>query len=765
MSAAERDLTAVQAAVKELRLELEEEDDDGQARHPYRMSQNGIWWLKADRDGGDPVPVRLTNFQARIVRDVVEDDGLETRHLFEVEGRLSGREASRQSVPAAQFASLAWVLDLLGAEAIIETGNAIKDRARAAIQYLSQGAVARAHVYTHTGWHRLAGGQHVYLHAGGAIGTQGTVAGVEVSPPSALARYRLPDPPNDDAERQAVLASLGIADPQMAPDRLTIPVLATAYRAPLGPTDMSLVLIGESGLGKSELAALAQQHFGPELDRMKLPANFQSTANFNLGIAFAAKDALLVVDEFKPSGNRIDRQRAHAEANRLITAQGNLSGRGRADTGGSPRAIRDPRGLLLITGEEVPEGYSARARALILEVSVGDVEGLGVRPGQPGHRDDRPRLTRLQELGRQGAYALAMAGYLRWLADSVERLPEHVRREVAEQRNAIRSGHARTGNNVAQLMVGMACFLEYARSIGALSQAEAEAWRERAWAALLEAAERQEGHHRQARPEQRFLELLVSAIGSGRAHVADREGLPPDSAEAWGWRPRIVGVGQDVESRLEPQGVRVGWLNLPEGLFLDKAAAYRAAAEMDAENGIGVSAETLAKRLHQAGHLASVSSEKEGRLAVRRRLEGANRRVLHLHATAEGVSHSRQTGNTGNDGNRADQPNTNPASEEPKSVPGQLLSGSKTGNTTGNSSSDGQEGAFPVPVPGGSLKEGRPGTLCGPLEARSELGSEASLPEIPVFPVCPPYERPQTIAAPGERRDQASADGAGEGSR
>jgi hypothetical protein len=41
------------------------------------------------------------------------------RVLFEVEGRQSGR----QSVPAGQYASLAWVLKLLGAEAIIETAT------------------------------------------------------------------------------------------------------------------------------------------------------------------------------------------------------------------------------------------------------------------------------------------------------------------------------------------------------------------------------------------------------------------------------------------------------------------------------------------------------------------------------------------------------------------------------------------------------------------------------------------------------------------
>ncbi len=741
----ERDRAALDAALDGLRAEMDGED--GEARHPYRLTQSGIWWLKPNRDGGDPVPVRLTNFQARIVRDVVEDDGLETRHLFEVEANLPGRPRARQSVPAGQFSSLNWVLELLGAEAILETGNAIKDRARVAIQYLSQGSIELGHVYTHTGWHRLASGEHVYLHAGGAIARRGVVEGVEVAPPPALARYRLPAPPTGEAEREAVRASLALADPEVLPDRLSIPVLAAVYRAPLGPVDTSLVLIGESGLGKSELAALAQQHYGAELDRMKLPANFQSTANFNLGIAFAAKDALLVVDEFKPAGNRIDRQRAHAEANRLLTAQGNQSGRGRADPGGSPRAIRDPRGLLLVTGEEVPEGYSARARALILEVARGDVDGLGLRPGEAGYREGCPGLTRFQATARSGAYALALAGYLRWLADSVERLQEHVREQVAELRNAVRANHPRTGNNVAQLMVGISCLLEYARSIEALSQEQAEAWRERAWAALLEAAQRQEGHHRQARPEQRFLELLASALGSGRAHVADRDGAVPDNAEAWGWRTRLVGTGDYLDSRWEPQGARVGWLD-QDGLYLDRAAAFRAAVEMDAENGIGVSAETLAKRLHQAGFLASISSERDGRLTVQRRLEGTKRRVLHLRPGAEGMSLARQTGDTGGSGDSGRPSSSNQADAGPDSVPGGAFSQTRTGDTTGDRAAlPGQASPVlsPVAVPGGTAERPLSEPEQGGPEAVFELEASGPYPVSPVSPVCRAREGQKTI--------------------
>jgi hypothetical protein len=295
----------------------------------------------------------------------------------------------------------------------------------------------------------------------------------------------------------------------------------------------------------------------------------------------------------------------------------------------------------------------------------------------------------------------------------------------------MRSNHARTRANVAQLLVGFACFLQYAVSVQALTEAEKEAWYARAHAALLDAAERQEGHHGQARPEQRFLELLASAIASGRAHVADGDGLAPDNAEAWGWRPRLVGTGINVESRLEPMGARVGWLNPPEGLFLDRAAAVRAAGEMDADSGIGVSAETLAKRLHQGGHLASISSEKEGRLTVRRRLEAANRRVLHLRASIEGLSAPRQTGNIGNTGNGEEEPNTNRGTEGHHGVPGLLVSGSGTGNTTGNG-----EAAFPASVPGAQAPGAAPGTDRPQAVAPTELDPLLRFPALPVFPVC-----------------------------
>src|SRR5919199_337965 len=78
-----------------------------------------------------------------------------------------------------------------------------------------------------------------------------------------------------------------------------------------------------AGSGKTQLAALAQQHYGAGMDGLHLPAGWHSTANALEVMAFHAKDALLVVDDFAPTGSAVDIQRLHREADRLIRGQGN----------------------------------------------------------------------------------------------------------------------------------------------------------------------------------------------------------------------------------------------------------------------------------------------------------------------------------------------------------------------------------------------------------------------------------------------------------
>jgi hypothetical protein len=428
----------------------------------------------------------------------------------------------------------------------------------------------------------------------------------------------------------AIRASLALLD-DLAPDRLVFPLLGAVYRAALGEApgsiDLSVHLAGPHGAGKSELAALAQQHFGAGMDARHLPASWSSTANALEGLAFAAKDALLVVDDYAPRGALGDRQRLERDADRLFRAQGNRAGRQRMRADGSLRPDRPPRGLILSTGEDVPSGQSLRGRLLVLEVSPGDVP--------------LARLTPHQRAAAAGLYAQALAGFVRWLAPQYDELCGRLPGERAELRDRAMTGtgSARTPGIVADLALGLKLFLDFARAAGAITEAEQADLARRSWQALAEAGVAQAEHVQAAEPTALFLRLLAAALASGRAHAAGPDGLEPRPApEAWGWRGKEYTFrgpdGPENDISYQAQGRRIGWVD-GEELYLEPEASYAAAQEMARDQGdaLPVSPRTLHRRLHERGLLLAVEMHGgKTRYAVRRTLEGRRRDVLCLRA-------------------------------------------------------------------------------------------------------------------------------------
>ncbi|MHB1524617.1 MAG: DUF3854 domain-containing protein [Candidatus Dormibacteria bacterium] len=581
----------------------------------YRISGGRL--VRDQLTGQGAVEVPLSNFTARIVAETTRDDGAERSVSLSVEGALcDGRPLPRVEVPAADFADLGWILPAWGARAVVYAGKGTADHLRAAMQLLSADVAART-VWCHLGWRRI-GERWVYLHVGGAIGADSAVDGIEVSPPDALALYVLPAPPSDEQLRRAVRASLALLD--FGPPRLAYSLLSAVYRAVLGNTDFALHLAGTSGVYKSELSALMQQHFGTQLDARHLPASWASTGNSLEAIAFAAKDALLVVDDLVTSGNVADVSRLHREADRLLRAQGNTAGRQRLRADGSLRPAKPPRGLILSTGEDVPRGQSLRARLLILEASAGDFG-----PPPPVN----PALTERQRDAAEGLYAASMAAFLAWLAPQYETIHSKLAAERSELReHAAGDGqHARTPGIVADLALGLRYLLDFAAAAGAIDAAKRAALWERGWAALCEAGAAQVEHGRAADPVGQFLRLLSAALASGRAHVAAADGCSPETPSAWGWRREEVRDGP----AWRPQGRRVGWLD-GEALYLEPEASYAAAQGMAGEQGesLSVSPRTLWKRLRERGLLASWD-ERRQRNTIRRKLEGVEaREVLNL---------------------------------------------------------------------------------------------------------------------------------------
>ncbi len=632
---------------------IEGQRDDG-GTGPYRETDSGVIWLKSTPHGEEHV--RLTNFGARIVADVVRDDGVETHRLFEVRADLNGQTA-QFALPASVFMRMDWPCEHLGAAAVVSAGFGLRDRAREAIQELSGPHIPQRVAFAHLGWRKI-GDAWYYLHAGGAIGPNGAAGAVEVDVPRELAGYVLPAPPEGEELRAAVRASLRLLD-GLAPDRMIFPLFCVIWRAPLGGNDFSEHLVGRTGLYKTSVSALAQSHFGAGMDFGNLPADWKSTANYLESLAFAAKDVLLTVDDFVPKGSSAEANRLQRDADRLLRGQANRSGRGRLRADSTPRPPKPPRGLILSTGEDLPRGESLGARVCVVEFRKGDVNVTA--------------LTACQADAAEGLYASAMAGYVRWLASRYEEVSAHLRGEVRELRAALtRPGmHPRTPDIAANQALGLRYFIMFAKETGAITEAGAEALWQRGRGAIEEMAAAQAAHIGVAEPAGLFIRLLSAAITSGRAHIAVTHGSEPDNPKAWGWR--------DERGTWQPHGDRVGWLD-GEDLYLQPNASFAVAQAMGRATGeeITVSLHTLRKRLHERGLLASVDVTRN-RLTVRHILDGTRRAVLHLRAES-------LTGGDGAD----DDPEPNPGPENGP-IPGAGLGAASENRPTADSHETAQD--------------------------------------------------------------------------
>lgn len=604
---------AVDAKIAAARKEKEVQQVTTQG--PYTINNGVICRVKVSGHEYQETP--LCNFSAKIAEELIRDDGINRNTFFVLEGTTAdGRPLHRIEVPADKFASMNWVTAEWGARAIVFAGNGVKDHLRTAIQLLSlqDGDIPRRTIYGHIGWRQIDG-QWSYLHTGGAINDKGAIDGIEVDAGQHLARFTLPQSPEKEELQKAIHSSLKILE-LTKPETAYI-LLSAIYRAPLGemlPIDFSVFIAGPTGSQKSELTAIAQAHWGPTFTGKSLPANWASTGNSLEKLAFLAKDAILVIDDFAPHGSTADVQKLHREADRILRAQGNIAGRLRMNADGTLKATYFPRCLILSSGEDIPIGQSLAARMVISEVNRGDVK-LDV-------------LSELQQYASDGVLAKSMAGYLKWLAPQIEDLKKTLPQQKNKLRDEIRKNaqyiaHDRIPDNVASLACGLATFLRFAVDQGVLTQAEYHKYFSNGLKALLKVGQAQGTYQQNEDPTERFIMLLSAAIAAGTAHVADAKNndMPEENPTLWGWERENGGT-------YKPKGTLIGWID-GNDLLLEPETAYAVAQEMARKQNtsLPVTQRTLWKRMQQKGILVSCE---DGRSTVRRYIGRIRRRVIHI---------------------------------------------------------------------------------------------------------------------------------------
>jgi hypothetical protein len=575
---------------------------------PYTVEDNSFYMDKEGPWG--PQRMKLCNFQAQIAEEITRDDGAETIKQFKIVGTLQGGDSLIAEIPAADFTEMKWVPEKFGARAIMEAGKGVKDNVRAAIQHNSEDIVCRT-TYAQTGWREIDG-EMKYLSASGAIGADGLDKNVSVDLEGTLANYRLPAPPIGEERRRAVRSTLNMLrlSQQSRPGSKAIAsaLFSAIGRAPLGNARFSVQATGTTGALKSSTIALAQQHFGAEMHDKKLPGNWADTANCREQLQHAAADAIAVFDDFVPGGSSHEVASAQRDAERLYRSQGNGQARGRLRPDGTPRPSKPPRTLVIATGEDRVRRKSADLRTLPIRFVPEDAS-KNLRG-----TIDKELLSECQRDADSGVYAASMAGYVHWLAPSIQTRRKELRKRAVENRKlATHVGdHGRTPEIVGDLFVGADTFLEFAVDVKAITEEEAGHYRKIVWDGLMEAANEVRDDHREDQDAaDSYVQLVRAALLSGRYYLADvvTEDAPAGIEEATGWRRKDAREPGEKSWIAGSSSERIGWVD-GKFVYLVPLLAYNAVQDVAKREGesFPVMRKTIHKQLFDKKLLAKVDS-------------------------------------------------------------------------------------------------------------------------------------------------------------
>jgi hypothetical protein len=575
------------------RLESNATQTDNATDLPYSVDQGRLAMQTFVQ--GVPTIRYLADFTAEVVQDVTTDDGLERDLVKKVTGKLPDGTALRElEVPASEFEKLAWTA-AWGTKAIIRAGRDTRDHARAAIQHLSK--PTQATVFTHMGWRQLDD-KLVYLHSGGGIGADDIRVNVKITD----ARGQLGFPNRAENIKDAVQASLAIID--SGPPEITMPLMAAPYTAILSEVlgvDFGIWMVGVTGTFKSTIAALLMCHFG-EFTHSSLPATWYSTANFLEAQLFRFKDALLVIDNYVPGQSTRDHQQLTDKALRLIQCIGDRAARGRLDRNSNERPSRHPRGLALVTGEDLPPtNESTLGRLIVVDVKKGSLD-LG-------------KLAAVQDKAKLLPHA--MRGFIEWLAPRLQPDADTIRqlrRDTAMNYRAQLAGahvHERTPNALATLATGFGLFLDFAEYVGAIDADVHGHLTRRAEQAWMAIARKQRANVEGTKPTERYLAGLRAMLMQGRVVLARKD--------------------QQLDFVTLPTSKGIGWLD-GDHVYLVPELAWESVETFNAREGWPYKKTQMHKQLADLGIIerADGTEDGESRLTVRETLGGGSRRVLKI---------------------------------------------------------------------------------------------------------------------------------------
>jgi hypothetical protein len=526
-----------------------------------------------------------------------------------------------------------WIPIASAGAAVLSPGPEVKELFRVALGYTASAAqtvVRRRYL----GW-IFEGGRWLRVHARGAIGAEGEVAGyAPAGLDEKLRRYALPPPPLGEARDRALLILVELLS--LTPSGVVLPLVAFVVRSMMGPGAGLMNVVGLSGLGKTTIIVIALNLVGEFGEARCIPGSWEydTTASLLRNLAIAG-DLPYAIDDWRPQSDQGGKKFLG-----IARSLFNLAGRGALDRTRQDNSTPPPRSSGLSSSEAEPREVSFSGMSRVASIELTEAVALpGAVYADDGHTRDDQVFIRYAPRALNGAGALLtqwMASRLeRWRDPSdlasLERLTSAERGALADLDLAVT---ARAADVIRPVALGATTLLEFLRETRAIDEHALAVLRSRYTDVLKGMIENRRTSLEQTKTGLVILRRIAQLMRSRSANaVLVRDGRvledPPPDAWRYGWSTEN-GVPRSYGPRIAYYDDRYR-----EALCLDPdavVAVLSRSARGDGEEPVVRDESHLRRELTAAGVLVARESAK--RASVRTRVDGAVRARLVVALSA-----------------------------------------------------------------------------------------------------------------------------------
>lgn len=487
----------------------------------YRINNNSdksvLCRVVLDRKG-NKIPIKLTNILPVMLHLIEYTNGEDTENKYNMVAYVldsNDKKLGPFVITEKELSKLTSAISNRFIGEVVNYSDNSDRKMREIVEIIGRKSVEKKVIHTNTGFDEHNGNK-VFLYHGGYIGN------TDVEIETDLTDYNIPQYCFTDKEfdlkesLETVYSLLELADL-----KIMIPLIAITYLSPLFSilqeegilVNFVLLIVGKTGTYKSSISSLLLNHFG-KFALNEFPLSFRSTFAGLEKVAFAAKDVMLVVDDYKPETLETDQEKIMEG---LMGLWGDRHSRNKMNSKGGLHKRYSPRGLAIVTGERPPKFSQSRlARAITIYTQEGSID-----------------FKKLKELFKKKEQLnFAMKVFIEWIISNEEDIRTKAKElQDTYSTNVTEFKHPRIKQNIVVMMIGFTFWLDFLVEHSIIDSNKRDELINKAYTELEVVGRNQENDVEDEDPVKIFFKTMGQLQIAGKAYLTDYEtGLAIDVA-------------------------------------------------------------------------------------------------------------------------------------------------------------------------------------------------------------------------------------------